>query len=84
MPVVSLRPDNVLVLPYLGQGESNHQCIYWDATLASFGVRVYPSARRAYVCSYRLHRRKRLDVLGRVERLSLDQARTLAVTVNAD
>jgi hypothetical protein len=51
MPVVSLQPDNVLALPYLGQGETNHQCIYWDAALASFGVvcirvAVVPSSAR--------------------------------------
>jgi hypothetical protein len=46
-------------------------------------VRVYPSGRRAFVCSYRIHRRKRLDVLGCVERLTLDQARTLAFSARA-
>lgn len=82
MPAVNLAPDSVLALPYVGGGE-NHQCIYWDRTIACFGVRVYPSGRRAYVCSYRIQRRKRLDVLGRVEVLTLDQARALAITALA-
>lgn len=82
MPVVSLRPDCVLDLPYIG-GVDNQQCIYWDATLACFGVRVYPSSRRAYVCAYRVQRRKRLGVLGRVEALTLDQARIMALTALA-
>jgi len=56
----------------------NHQCIYWDVKLECFGLRVYPSGRRAYVCAYRLQGRKRLTVLSRVERLTLDEARTTA------
>lgn len=82
MPTVTLTPDGVPVLPYVGRG-SNQQCIYWDRTLSCFGVRVYPSGRRAYVCSYRLQRRKRLQVLGRVEVLTLDQARLLGIATLA-
>ncbi|HEU4627311.1 MAG TPA: site-specific integrase [Steroidobacteraceae bacterium] len=78
MPTVALEPENLHALPHLGSGV-NHQCIYWDAKLECFGVRVYPSGRRAYVCAYRFHGRKRLTVLARVERLSLDEARTMAV-----
>jgi hypothetical protein len=70
MPVVSLHADSVLSLPYVGHGATNRQCIYWDTTLPNFGVRVYPSGRRAYVCTYRIHGHKRLDVLGRVETLT--------------
>lgn len=82
MPTVTLTPDGVPVLPYLGRG-ANHQCIYWDRTLSCFGVRVYPSGRRAYVCSYRIQRRKRLQVLGRAEVLTLDQARVLGIAALA-
>ena len=53
MPTVTLTQDGVPVLPYVGR-LANHQCIYWDRTLSGFGVRVYPSGRRAYVYSYRL------------------------------
>jgi integrase len=78
MPIVALNPDTLHALPHLGPG-LNHQCIYWDAKLECFGLRVYPSGRRAYVCAYRLEGRKRLTVLARVERLTLDEARTMAV-----
>ena len=52
--------------------------MYWDEALESFGVRVYPSGRRTYVCAYRVRRRKRLASLGRADVLTLDQARKKA------
>ena len=79
MPVLRLEQATVHALPYVGNAV-NHQCIYWDETFACFGLRIYPSGRRAYVCSYRIHRRKRLAVLGRVDVLTVDQARRIAVS----
>jgi len=46
----------------------------------ALGLRVYPSARRVYVCSYRIGRRKRLALLGRADVLTLDQVRKIAIT----
>lgn len=77
MPTQKLRQDTVRTLPYVGTG-GKHQCIYWDAALECFGVRVYPSGRRVYVCAYRVNRRKRLARLGRADALTLDQARKKA------
>jgi integrase len=77
MPATKLRQDTVRTLPYLGRGDK-HQCVYWDEAFESFGVRVYPSGRRTYVCSYRINRRKRLAKLGRVDAITLDQARRKA------
>lgn len=79
MPALKLRQDNVRSVAYQGRGEK-HQCVYWDTALEGFGVRVYPSGRRVYVCSYRVRRRKRLATLGRADVLTLDQARKKAVT----
>jgi integrase len=79
MPVVKLRQDAIRGLSYLGRYEK-HQCIYWDKALPGFGLRVYASGRRGYVCSYRIHRRKRLAVLGRADLLTFERARKLAVT----
>jgi integrase len=79
MPVLRLEQATVHALPYAGNAV-NHQCIYWDETFACFGLRIYPSGRRAYVCSYRIHRRKRLAVLGRVDVLTVDQARRIAIS----
>jgi integrase len=78
MPVLKLRQADVRALPYVGHS-AKHQCIYWDSTLPCFGLRVYPSARRVYVCSYRIRRRKRLALLGRADVLTLDQARKMAI-----
>lgn len=77
MPIRKLRQDTVKTLPYVG-AHHKQQCIYWDDTLESFGVRVYASGRRTYVYTYRVNRRKRLARLGRVDALSLEQARKKA------
>ncbi|MEQ9643220.1 MAG: site-specific integrase [Alphaproteobacteria bacterium] len=47
--------------------------------LGGFGVRVYPSGKKAFVLSYRVEGRKRLMVLGRVGVSTLDEARNKAV-----
>src|SRR5687767_1001989 len=78
MPTIKFRQDTVRSLPYVGRG-GKHQCIYWDETLETFGIRVYPSGRRTYVCAYRVNRRKRLAKLGRADALTLDQARKKAM-----
>ena len=62
-----------------GKGTKNAQCIYWDRQLPGFGVRVFPSGRRMFVCSYRVQGRKRLATLGRGDVLRLDVARKKAV-----
>jgi integrase len=77
MPNTKLRQGTVKSLPYLGT-EKQQQCIYWDSALECFGLRIYPSGRRVYVCSYRIQKRKRLACLGRADILTLDQARKKA------
>ena len=74
MPILKLRQDHARNLPYAGK-IPKQQCIYWDAALTSFGLRVYPTLKRVYVCCYRIQRRKRLAVLGRADVLSIDDAR---------
>ena len=78
MPIKDLRQDTIKPLPYLGT--KNAQCIYWDRQLPGFGVRVFPSGRRMFVCSYRVQGRKRLATLGRGDVLRLDVARKKAVS----
>jgi integrase len=78
VPVLKLRQNNVCALPHVGPG-AKHQCIYWDQALPCFGLRVHPSGRRMYVCSYRVRRRKRLASLGRADVLTLDEARKKAI-----
>lgn len=76
VPTQVLRQDTVRTIPYVGSTGS--QCVYWDRNLPGFGVRVYPSGKRTYVCSYRVEKRKRLAKLGRADVLTLDQARRKA------
>jgi integrase len=56
----------------------NERCVVWDTLLPGFGVRVYPSGRKAFILSYRVHGRKRLLTLGMYGALTLEQARDLA------
>ena len=79
MPTLKLRQDNVRTVSYQGHG-GKHQCVYWDEALESFGLRVYPSGGRVYVCAYRVNQRKRLARLGRADVLTLDQARKKAMS----
>jgi hypothetical protein len=58
--------------------KKHQQCIYWDAALECVGLRIYPSGRRVYVCSYRIQKRKRLACLGRADILTIEQARKKA------
>ena len=53
--------------------------VRWDTEVPGFGVRVYPTGKKAFVLSYRAQGRKRLMVLGRYGAdLTLDQARDKA------
>lgn len=54
------------------------RCVLWDALLPGFGLRIYPSNRKAFVLSYRAQGRKRFMTLGTYGALTLDQARRLA------
>lgn len=57
----------------------------WDEQLKGFGVRVYPSGRRAFVITYRTDTgTKRFLTLGDYGELTADQARRLAQDKLAD
>jgi len=77
MPTLKLRQDTARTLAYVSR-DGRQQCVYWDESFECFGLRIYPSGRRAYVCTYRIGRRKRLATLGRADVLTLDQARKKA------
>jgi integrase len=63
-------------LTYTGQG--NEQRIVWDDSLKGFGIRIYPSGRKAFLLSYRLNGRKHIMALGDYGVLTPDQARVAA------
>lgn len=50
----------------------------WDSDVRGFGVRIYPSGKRAYVIQYRAGRRTKRLTLGQHGPLTADEARTLA------
>ncbi len=53
--------------------------VRWDDQIPGFGVRIYPTGKKAFVLSYRAEGRKRLMVLGRYGAdLTLEEARTKA------
>ena len=63
---------------YDGDGKSRD--MRWDDTTPGFGVRIYPSGRKAFVLSYRTGGSKRLLTLGTYGApLTLDEARTEAI-----
>lgn len=53
--------------------------IRWDDETRGLGLRIYPSNRKAFVLSYRIHSRKRLITLGNFGELTPDQARKIAL-----
>lgn len=60
------------------QGNDNRRDVRWDTELHGFGVRIYPTGKRAYVVSYRVNGRKRLMTLGACSVLTLELARNRA------
>lgn len=52
--------------------------VIWDTLVPGFGLRVYPSGRKAFVVSYRFAGRKRLMALGNTGTFTVEQARDRA------
>ena len=80
MPISTLCQTTLQTLPFTG-AHAQHQCIYWDAELPSFGLRVYASGRRTFVCAYREDGRKRLVRVGRADVFTLIEARERARSI---
>ena len=82
MPSLSLTKKAIDQFEYDGDGKSRD--FRWDTRLPGFGVRIYPSGRKAFVISYRFAGRKHLMTLGTYGHLTLDQGRDLAKQKLAD
>ena len=52
----------------------------WDTEIAGFGLRVYPSGRKAFVVTYRVRGKQRFLTIGRYGELTLYRARGKART----
>ena len=57
--------------------------VFWDRSLAGFGVRVYPSGRKVYVVQTRAGGRSRRVTVGRHGEIAPDQARKDAAKIIA-
>lgn len=55
-----------------------YRCMVWDLKLTGFGLRVYPSGRKVYVCMFLQKGVKRLWVIGHQSKWSLKEARVAA------
>ena len=76
MPFAKLTIRTVKAARYDGDGSSRH--VIWDTELRGFGLRVYPSGRKAFVISYRAHGRKRLMAIADFGAFTVNQARDRA------
>lgn len=61
-------------LVYTGDAARNEKCIVWADSPSGFGVRIYPSGKKAFVYDYRFEGRKQLKVIGRYGDITLQQA----------
>jgi integrase len=77
---VSVRINSTIALKARFQGKAtSSREVIWDADLAGFGLRVYPSGRKAWVLQYSFGSARRLLVLGRYPTLTVKQAREAAI-----
>lgn len=63
---------------YEGDGQGNEWDVRWDTVIPGFGVRVYPSGRKAFILRFRVNGRKRLLTIGTYGPMTLEEARTQA------
>ncbi len=73
MATVKLTTKAIKAFRYEGDGKSRD--VRWASDLSSFGLRIYPSGKKAFVVAYRAKGRSRLYVLGPFGKLTLHQAR---------
>jgi integrase len=75
--VPKLTVERIRTLQYPERSDRG-RFVLWDSELPGFGVRVYPTGRKAYVLSYRFRGRKRLMAIGPTTVLTLPEARERA------
>jgi integrase len=63
---------------FIYEGPAPRRDVRWDDSPAGFGIRIYPSGRKSFLISYRIHNRKRQMTLGDVGVITLDEARKKA------
>ena len=73
---IKLTKTTIEKLVYQESGPKKQ--IVWDTQLPGFGVRVYPSGKKAFVLAYRSGGRKQLMVIGSVNIFTVEEARERA------
>lgn len=61
------------------EGKDGKKDVRWDTTISGFGIRVYPSGKKSFILSYRQNGTKRLYTIGQYGKITLEQARNLAI-----
>jgi integrase len=80
---VKLTKRAVEALTYEGTG--NGACYFWDPEVKGFGVRIFPTGRKAFLVTYRSGARKRFLTLGTFGKdVTADEARKLAKAALGD
>ncbi|MBP1152714.1 Arm DNA-binding domain-containing protein [Methylocaldum sp. RMAD-M] len=74
---------DIAVFEYRKGGTPNAQDIRWDRTHKGFGVRIYPTGKKVFVCSYRQGGRKTIRVLGAVGEISVAEAKRKSAELRA-
>ena len=83
--MVNLTNAAISKFAYQGDASKTAWDVRWDDDIPGFGVRIYPSGKKAFVLSYRFRGRKRLMVFGRFGAdLTLVQARDRARKYRVD
>ncbi len=78
---MKLTKSRIDAFRYEGDGKSRD--VRWDDAISGFGLRIYPSGRKAFVLSFRFEGQKRLLALGEYGPLTLDKAREKALKEKA-
>jgi len=71
---MKLKKSVIDGLKYTGDASKNERCIIWADEPNGFGVRVYPSGKKAFVYSYRHEGRRQMKTIGRYGDITLAQA----------
>jgi len=68
-----LNITNCKAATYIGDGQSRY--VVWDDEIKGFGLRVYPTGRKAFILSYRCSGKKHLYTIGDYGTWTPDQAK---------
>lgn len=65
-------------LSYVGDASKNERCCYWADEPTGFGLRVYPSGKKAFIHTFYFNGRKNQKTIGRYGDITLTKAIEIA------